>query len=198
MCCNTQTHVKVIATICLALTLGLGSLHVFVTIDGSWAGWMAFELTQAFEVKYLYGGNTGLAVGIQLLIYGWSIVAEFLCLVGAIKNNKYLLIPIMGFQVIIMIGIIGAGILMVLAVLKLWIWPFFLVFDMDMDKYIYVMDIAIPFLLVYWLLFWLFLLLWLLVLLLKIYFFVIVKQFYNELSRRIPSEQMVLQNVEGM
>ena len=41
----------------------------------------------------LYSGSIGLSVGLKIVVYTILIVSTTLCLLGAIKNEKYLLIP---------------------------------------------------------------------------------------------------------
>ena len=181
MCCNLQTHVKVIAIICLILT-GLGALNLIGTFGTVLAGGQ-----QSYDIGLIYGGNAALALAVQILIYSYWIIAEVCCLIGAIKNNKCLLIPFMISQVLTMIIIAGLGILFI-----------FLgsatasALSSHRSEYGYDNGAAAfgSFI------FFIFLIPLLIALGLTIYFFTIVVKFYNELSRGITSGQrqgMVLQ-----
>ena len=102
MCCNLRTHVIVIAIIMLIFT-GLGSLRLIGTVTA----YLYRQLT--WEAQFIYGGSMGLALGVQILLYAAWLVSEVLCLIGALKNNKFLLIPFIiveGLQILIFIGFI--------------------------------------------------------------------------------------------
>ena len=88
MCCNLQTHTKVIASICLVLT-GLGALNLIGTFGAFSSGY------NTIDVDLIYGGNVAVAITVQILIFTSWIASDVCCLVGAIKNNKCLLIPFM-------------------------------------------------------------------------------------------------------
>ena len=156
MCCNLRTHAMVIAIICLIFT-GLGSLNLISTF----AQFASGHATTS-DVYTLYGGNITIALGVQILIYVYWVVSEVLCLVGAIKNNKCLLIPFMICLVLTILGCAGATILMIILGISK-------VSDGDAD------GIGAIF--------------WLLVIIpigivlgLSIYFLVIIVKFYNELA----------------
>ena len=101
MCCNLRIHVIAIAIICLTLT-GLGALNLISTITAFMAGGSSQDDSE--------DGDAGLALGIQIVVFGLSIAAEIFCLVGALKNNKCLLIPFMIYLVLIVITCIGLAI----------------------------------------------------------------------------------------
>ena len=107
MCCNLRTHTMVISIICLIFT-GLGSLNLISTVAQSSSG----QATSS-DVNLFYGGNTTIALGVQILIYVYWVVSEILCLVGAIKNNKCMLIPFMICMCLTILGCVGATILLV-------------------------------------------------------------------------------------
>jgi len=88
MCCNLQTHTKVIASICLVLT-GLGALNLIGTFGAFSSG------HNTIDANLIYGGSVAIAIIVQILIYTSWIASDVCCLVGAIKNNKCLLIPFM-------------------------------------------------------------------------------------------------------
>ena len=102
MCCNLRTHAMVIAIICLIFT-GLGSLNLISTF----AQFASGHATTS-DVYTLYGGNITVALGVQIVIYVYWVVSEVLCLVGAIKNNKCLLIPFMICLVLSILACAGA------------------------------------------------------------------------------------------
>ena len=82
MCCNLQTHVRVIAIICITLT-GLGGfLSLFAAI------------TPLVKGSQIYSGYIVWIV-VQIVITGVQLVSYILCLIGSNKRNKWLLIPFM-------------------------------------------------------------------------------------------------------
>ena len=100
MCCNLRTHVIVISIILLIFT-GLGSLRLIGTVSS----FISSQVTP--EANLIYGGSIGLALAVNILVYGVWFVAEILCLIGALKNNKCLLIPFIiveGLQIVACIG----------------------------------------------------------------------------------------------
>ena len=106
MCCNLQTHTKVISIICLVMT-GLGALNLISTFGAFRSGY------NTADANYLYGGNVAIAITVQILIYTSWIASDVCCLVGAIKNNKCLLIPFM-IKMSLTILIFCVGIIMCL------------------------------------------------------------------------------------
>ena len=169
MCCNLRTHAMVIAIICLIFT-GLGSLNLISTF----AQFASGHATTS-DVYTLYGGNITIALGVQILIYVYWVVSEVLCLVGAIKNNKCLLIPFMICLILTILGCAGATILMIILGISK-------VSDGDAD------GIGAIF--------------WLLVIIpigivlgLSIYFLVIIVKFYNELASACDAAQRRLSNL---
>jgi hypothetical protein len=108
MRCNLQTREKVIiiASISLLLTI-LSSLNLIDTIGAFLSG------GTSPEIDLVFGGKVALALGIQIPIYVVWIVSEILCLVGAIKNTKYLLIPFMICEILTIMACIGLGILLI-------------------------------------------------------------------------------------
>ena len=84
MCCgcNTQTHVRIIAIICITLT-GLG-------------GFLSFIPTLINHRLAVLDGASGIwIIGVQMVIIIVHLVSYNLCLIGANKRNKWLLIPFM-------------------------------------------------------------------------------------------------------
>ena len=88
MCCNLQTHTKVISSICLFFT-GIGALNLISTFGAFSSG------SITVDADLIYGGSVAVAITVQILIYTSWIASDVCCLVGAIKNNKCLLIPFM-------------------------------------------------------------------------------------------------------
>ena len=108
MCCNLRTHSMVISIICLIFT-GLGSLNLISTF----AQFASGRATSG-DVYTLYGGNITIALGVQIIIYVYWFVSEILGLVGAIKNNKCLLVPFMISLCLTILGCVGVTILMII------------------------------------------------------------------------------------
>ena len=101
MCCNLRTHVIAISIVCLIFT-GLGSLRLIGTITS----YLSSHVT--WEADLMFGGSMGIAIGVQILFYAVWILSEILCLIGALKNNKCLLIPFIiveGLQILVFIGV---------------------------------------------------------------------------------------------
>ena len=102
MCCNLQIHVIVISVISLCVS-GFASLEIIASITA----YINSRVTE--DAKLIYGGSMGLALGIQVLLYAIWLVSETLCLIGAIKKKKILLIPfiiVQFLQILICIGFI--------------------------------------------------------------------------------------------
>ena len=129
-------------------------------------------------VNKVYNVNSKLALGIEIVTCGWWMVSEILCIIGTIKNNKGQLIPFMIFQVFIIIVCIGMG--------KVFVSIAYTDYITDLyNRYIsiaYLLHIKVYVI-------FLNLITLLIVLGLTIYVFLIVKNFYNELSKGITSEQ---------
>ena len=87
MCCPLRTHTKVISILCLIFT-ALGALNLISTIGAFLAG-----TTSTADANLFFGGDMNVSLAVQILIYVFCIVSEVLCLVGAMKNNKCLLVP---------------------------------------------------------------------------------------------------------
>ena len=100
MCRNLQTHVQIIAVICIGHWV-CSTLFVFISYG--------IHYRKASDVA-LSGVQIGFLVqdGISLVIY-------VLCLIGAKKRNKYLLIPfiiLVSFYLSLLTGIIVLGIVL--------------------------------------------------------------------------------------
>ena len=98
MFCNNQTHVIVISSIFLALT-GISVTGYFLT--------------------HINGGLLGIGVGFQAAIYifyVFSMTSQILSIIGAIKNNKCLLVPFMVCLVLKIVLCIGVGIFVVVLI----------------------------------------------------------------------------------
>lgn len=106
MCYNLQTQVKVIAIIYLVFA-GLGCVRLILSID------YTIEYSRKNELSLMFGGSPALALGIEIYIYGIWAVSGTLCLVGAIKNNKCLLIPFMISLCLTILAYIGFRIFLV-------------------------------------------------------------------------------------
>ena len=87
MCCPLRTHTKVISILCLIFT-ALGALNLISTIGAFLAG-----TTSTTDAKLFFNGDVNVSLAVQILIYVFCIVSEILCFVGAMKNNKCLLVP---------------------------------------------------------------------------------------------------------
>ena len=112
MCCNLRTHTMVISIVCLILTC-LGPLNFISTSSQS-----ASKTPESSpDSSQSSDGNTGkqflIELGVQIFIYVYWIVSEISCLVGAIKNNKCLLIPFMICMCLTILGCVGATIYLV-------------------------------------------------------------------------------------
>ena len=84
-CCSLRTHTKVIAVICLISTVGgIGTIGAFMA-----------ETRDAVTIDagFFQGGNMKGTLAIQIPIYVFCILSDVLCLVGAIKSKKCLLMP---------------------------------------------------------------------------------------------------------
>ena len=98
MCCNLQTHVKVIAIVCIILR-GLGLLCTALPL--------VFSATESGPP------NAALALGGSMLAQSFWLVCDVLCLRGATKKNKCLLIPFMICQCLAILACIGFGIVFI-------------------------------------------------------------------------------------
>ena len=168
MCCNLRTHAMVISIICLIFT-GLGSLNLISTFAQFTSG-----SATSGDVYTLYGGNITIALGVQILIYVYWFVSEILCLVGAIKNNKCLLIPFMICLCLTILGCVGVTVKMIiLGSESLWAQRAFGQPGVGIGGIIwFLMIIPIG-----------------IVLGLSIYFLVIIVKFYNELKSGVAAGQ---------
>ena len=99
-CCSLRTHTKVIAIICLIFT-ALGALNLIGTIGAFNAGTRDAVTTDA---RLFYGGDMGIALGVQIPIYLFCILSDVLCLVGAIKNSKPFLVPFIVKMVLLLLA----------------------------------------------------------------------------------------------
>jgi len=184
MCCDLRTHVKVIAIICLIFT-ALGSLNLIGTVGLFISG----QVTP--QVNMIYGGSNTLALFIQVIVYAFWIGSEIMCLVGAIKNNKCLLIPFIICLSLTILACIGFAIFFILlgsqALDALTSIDHQFKNDEDFQNAAATFGSIFFFLMIVPLL---------IVLGLTIYFLVIVVKYYNEISSGVVSGQqdgMVLQ-----
>ena len=96
MCCNNlQTHVRVIAIVCIVLT-ALSALYLSTTITTLKEHHFQHRNntgTSRSGFNTLYQGNTVAAICVQIVIYGIHLVCYICCLIGAQKRNRCLLIP---------------------------------------------------------------------------------------------------------
>ena len=106
-CCSLRTHTKVIAVICLIFTLGAAG-----TIGGLMA---KTRDTVTTDERLDNGGNMGGALAIQIPIYLVSIMCDVLCLVGAIKGNKCMLVPFMVKMVLLILADAAVAILLIVS-----------------------------------------------------------------------------------
>ena len=114
MCCNLRIHAMVISIICLILT-GIASLDFIMAIGKLTSGHFTSN-----EVSTLVGGGfyspaSIFALVVQILISIYWIVSEVLCLAGAIKNKKCLLIPFMIGLCLPILGCVGLIILIIIS-----------------------------------------------------------------------------------
>ena len=167
MCCNSQTHVMVIAVICIIVS-ALCILLFFGDVTG------AYTKISCDNSFCDYDKIGPVILGIEILIYVISLFSASLCLIGAICNNKYLLIPLMIVTPLIFLSGIGFG-----------IYCFYLVFKANKETslpipiyldFVGPMPIYLPEVYLHFV-----------GLGLDIYFLVIVVKYYNKLSPgRIP------------
>ena len=180
MCCNLRTHTIVIAIICLVFT-GLGALNLISAIGGF------LHNTVTADANLLYGGNMGLALGTQILIYTLFLLSDGLCLVGALKNNKCLLWPFFIKMTLQILGLLGLAIFFVVQGAKAGNYISGEINDQD------VRHATISFGALF---FFLLLIPLLITISISIYFLVIVVKFYSELSSGVgfgQTEGIVLQ-----
>ena len=178
MCCDLRTHVKVIAIICMIFT-GLG----FVQLIGIIGIFIIGPVPPEVNMNYF-----SLAFSVQMLVFIFRGVSEIMCLVGAIKNNKCLLIPFIICSSLTVLACIGFLILILSksqAVIVLAYSPLgFGISDNDFEKVgetsVSVLNflVSVPFLITMGL---------------TIYFLVIVLEHYKDLSSGTVSWQQ-----EGM
>ena len=149
MCCNLQTHVKVIVIIEMIPMV----YTLFLTIKGMF--------TEDY-IRFLYTSPLGALTAANVV----CIVSAILGFVGAIKNNKCMLIPIMISKCLIILFCIGAGI--------------FCVYAYSTNNHPHSMALL-----------WVIVILpgLLCVLGLEIYFLIIVLRFYKEISNEILQEE---------
>ena len=105
MCCDLQTHVVVIALIGIVFS-GLSGIHWALTFIG-----LHHDITRGYE------GNAEpfiLPNWVQFLCSATFLFADICCLIGAIKRNKYLLIPFMIVNSLVIILLIGCAILLLI------------------------------------------------------------------------------------
>jgi hypothetical protein len=145
MCCNLQTHVKVIVIIEMIPIVYKLSMTIKKTFTDS----------HPRETKLIY------------LPYVVCIVSAILCFVGAIKNNKCMLIPIMISKCFIILFCIVAGIFCVYYGYTTYYYP------KSMGPLL--IKLALPGVLC--------------VPGLEIYFLIIVLRFYKEISNEILQEE---------
>ena len=114
MCCNLRIHAMVISIICLILT-GLASLDFILTIGNLARGHFASNEVSTLVGGGVYSHASIFALVVQILFSIYWIVSEVLCLAGAIKNSKCLLIPFMIGLCLPILGCIGLIILMIIS-----------------------------------------------------------------------------------
>jgi len=112
MCCNLRTHTMVISIVCLIVTC-LGPLNFISTSSRSASKTPGSSQDSSQSSDVNTGKNFTIELGVQIFIYVYWIVSEISCLVGAIKNNKCLLIPFMICMCLTILGCVGATILLV-------------------------------------------------------------------------------------
>ena len=105
MCCSNRTHVLVISIICLVLTVISTIWYGLTTVAAFIHG-----VHQRSLFSSIYGGYIGVALGVQTMIYVFWITSEILSIVGAVKNNKCLLVPFMVCLALQMLFFIGFAI----------------------------------------------------------------------------------------
>ena len=105
MCCNNRTHVIVISTVWLVLT-GISAICNLVQTIFLYGN----EDSGRYELNQAFGGYLDLIVGIEATIHIFWITTAVLSIVGAVKNNKYLLIPFMIAMALQIFGCIVAEI----------------------------------------------------------------------------------------
>ena len=105
MCCNTRTHVIVILIIYLVL----------IGISATWFGYIASDiLAEHAELClieiHLSGCQLHLYVAITAIFYVFWATCEILCIIGAVNNNKCLLVPFMICLSLTIVACFGFGI----------------------------------------------------------------------------------------
>ena len=104
MCCNDRTHVIVISSVWMVLT-GISAIWSLIWTVGTYTS----GASNLSVVNKTFGGHLGLVVGIQAVIHIIWITAEILSIVGAVKNKKWLLVPVMiclALQIVACIGVL--------------------------------------------------------------------------------------------
>ena len=96
MCSNSQTHVKAVAIICISLSVICISLLIGDAIEVS-----------STEIDFVFDKSSAQDLGIEISVYFISLISAILCLIGAIKNKKRLLIPFMIVTCLIILAVIG-------------------------------------------------------------------------------------------
>ena len=168
----------VISIICLILT-GLASLDFIITIGKLTSGHFTSNEVSTLVGGGVYSPASIFALVVQILISIYWIVSEVLCLAGAIRNNKCLLIPFIIGLCLPILGCVGLIILVIIS-------GFLDAHPHDpygkMGLLIFVIPICI-------------------VLGLSIYFLVIIVRFYKELASGIVDGQregVVLQTFHSL
>ena len=100
--CGLQARVKAVAIISIVLTI-IG----FLVVVGGY--------TYTYADGYNGGEETAVVIGISFLIFSVMLIPEVMCLLGAIKNNKCLLIPFMIAIGICILASLGLAITCVVA-----------------------------------------------------------------------------------
>ena len=105
MCCGLRTHVKVISLVCFIVT-GLGAFVLLINnVIVS-----AYE-NDIQESVLRYGGSVDVTLVIHVLIFVVWLLSEIFCLIGCIKNNKFLLIPFASCLFLQILACVGFAIL---------------------------------------------------------------------------------------
>ena len=95
MCCDRRTHVIILSSVLLGVTGCSYILYVF--------RYLSLMISQRVTTPT---DNLD-TMGIPIAIFVFILITEILCIVGAVKNNKCLLIPIMIYLVLQIFAGIG-------------------------------------------------------------------------------------------
>ena len=118
MCCNLQTHTKVIAIICIAFA-AIGSLFFIGLLTG----------IPPFTRMRL-DSTTAPIVGSGLAFCAIYLASAIVCVIGSVKNNKCLLIPFMIEKSLRILIAIGGVTFSIYFGLSIWIISCFIEFGL--------------------------------------------------------------------